>query len=80
MIHLQIGRLGGVDEEVLGLGAAGSQGSWRLVEVGLLGAAEAGKRGADKPGVDWGWVVSGLGLEWKVGRLERKGVGGADGW
>ena len=54
MIHLQMGRLGGVDEEVLGLGAAGSQGSWRLREVGLLGAAEAGKLGADEPGVDWG--------------------------
>ena len=53
-------------------------GGWeRLV---LLGAAEAGKLGADEPGVDWGWVVSGLGLEWKAGRLERKGVGGADGW
>ena len=50
MIRLQIGRLGGVDEEVLG--AAGSQGSWRLGEVGLLGAAEAGKLGADEPGVD----------------------------
>ena len=80
MIRLQMGRLGGVDEEVLGLEAAGSQGSWRLGEVGLLGAAEAGKLGADEPGVDWGWVVSGLGLEWKAGRLERKGVGGADGW
>ena len=45
MIHLQMGRLGGVDEEVLGLqlGAAESRGSWRLGEVvtSLLRAAES---------------------------------------
>ena len=85
-----MGRLGGVDEEALMrrfwdwelLDPRGAGGWERLGEVGLLGAAEAGKRGADEPGVDWGWVVSGLGLEWKAGRLERKGVGagGADGW
>ena len=46
MIHLQMGRLGGVDEEVLGLGAAESRGSWRLGEVviSLLRAAETGGR------------------------------------
>ena len=47
-------------------------GGWERLGNGLLGAAEAGKRGADKPGGDWGWVVSGLGLEWKAGRLEKK--------
>ena len=44
MIRLQMGRLGGVDEEVLGLEAAGSRGRLGEVVMSLLRAAETGGR------------------------------------
>ena len=51
MIRLQMGRLGGVDEEILGLGAAESRGRLGEVVMSLLRAAETGGEAVRR------WVV-----------------------